>query len=206
MRRPLARLADDAPGRARARPRRQSRRRGASAGFAVLLLISLPSCGSGSGPTSPNPPQPPPGISFRVAVTPTPTDSISLAFAGSTTESITLLLVANDVDSLYGYGLDLPFDPEVLSFAAFQQEGFLEGEGINVVTEVAENPTGRLIIGQTRVGEVQGVSGFGGLLSLTFNAVANGSTPTSPQAGAAFDAAGNQQTTLFLGGTVTVNR
>jgi hypothetical protein len=122
----------------------------------------------------------------------------------STADTFTLVLLASEVADLFGYGVDITFDPAIVMFDTATAGTFLDGEGITVTTQVIEGPSGTLVIGQRRVGAVPGMSGSGTLLSLIFKSVAVGtSTFTTSNAGA-FDSTGATMTTQFFGGTATV--
>lgn len=172
---------------------------------AVLLGLLLPGCGDSSTPTSPTATTRG-GISFTPAVSPPPSGSIALTLRGSTAEELSLTLIARDVENLYGFALDLVFNPAVISFESSAQLNFLAQGGVGIATEVAENPEGRVVIGQSRLGEVPGVSGSGELLGLTFRAVAAGTTGLSPDNAAAFGPDGETLPVRFFGGTVRVGR
>lgn len=170
----------------------------------LLLLGTAPAlaCG-GSSPTTPPPPPPPPRVTF-VALGNPGTDAIGLALSSSTATELTLTLNAVAVADLYGYGVDITFDPAAIMFEGAEAGSFLGGEGINVNTQVLEEPDGTLIIGQTRVGDVAGVSGDGTLLTLNFTSVAAGSTTLATANAGAFDSMGAAMDTVFFGGRATV--
>jgi len=177
----------------------------------LILAAFLPSCGD--SPTGPIvPPEPEPGVTFRPSAQPVPPESLALQVQSSTLEEITLVLRATEVEDLYGWAVDLVFDPEILSLASFQQGDFLEppapDSDIDLITQLVEDPEGRLVIGQTRIGDVDGVTGTGDVLVLVFQAVeaAEGSTTLEPEDGASFDSDGTDLQLEILGGTVTVVR
>lgn len=176
-------------------------RRGCLA-FTLVLAALLPSCG-GSTPTGP-PPPPPPGIRFQPSVFPAPAGSLTLQLRSSTTEEITLVLTATQVEDLYGWALDLTFDTGILTFVSFEEGDFLREENVEVSSQLVDDSDGRLIVGQTRVGNVAGVDGSGDVLELTFQAETEGSGGIRPENGAAFDSDGNDLPLEILGGSVTV--
>ncbi len=170
----------------------------------ALLAIALPACG-GSSPTTPRPPTPPPPTTITFTSSGGPgVDSIALTQQGATLEQVALALFVNNVNDLYGAGVDLTFDPAVVTFDSFEAGDFLDGDGVTVNTQVSEPQSGTLVIGVTRVGAVPGVTGNGTLIVLRFNAVAPGSTTVATDNGGAFDSAGAALATTFSGGTVTV--
>ena len=171
--------------------------------LAALLAVALPSCG-GSSPTTPTPPTPPPTtMTFSGSGAPA-VDSVALTLQGATSNQVTLALVVNNVNDLYGAGVDLTFDPAVVAFSSFEAGTLLNGDGAAVNTQVSEPQSGTLVIGVTRVGAVPGITGSGTLIVLRFNAVTPGSTAVATGNGGAFDSAGTALATQFFGGTLTV--
>ena len=174
----------------------------------VLLSGMLPGCGGGSTPVSPRPPTTTipsaPSITF-VGEDERPAESaILLSMTAVGPDSFTLVLSASDVDDLYGYGLDLVYDPAIIAFEDFEPGTFFDGNDITVTTQVAEPTSGTLVIGQSRVGVVPGATGFGGMVMLRFTTVSFGSSPITLENTAAFDSTGAEQVIDFLGGTVNV--
>jgi hypothetical protein len=162
-------------------------------------------CG-GSSPTTPTPTTttvPPPRVTFVADANPG-TDVIALGLTTSTVTEFTLVLTATEVVDLYGYGVDLSFDPTLVEFDSAEAGAFLDGEDVTVTTQVVEGPVGTLVIGQSRVGAEPGVSGNGTLLTLNFKSVAAGSTTFTVANSGAFDSTGAPLETQFLGGTATV--
>jgi hypothetical protein len=187
---------------------------GAHRGFAGLaaaaflaLLTTAAACG-GKTPTNPRPTTtsttlPPSRVTFFADPNPG-SDVIALSLTESTATEFTLVLTATGVTDLYGYGVDVSFDPEVVAFGSAEAGTFLDGEGITVTTQVSENPDGTLVIGQTRVGANPGVSGDGTLLTLHFMSLAAGTSPFTIANASAFDSTGAALATQFFGGTATV--
>ena len=190
-------------------------RRGTGAGarswwlklFGIVIVSGmLAGCGGGSTPVSPTPPP------TTMPVTPSfagederpEQDSILLTMTASSSSSFTLVLSANNVSDLFGYGLDLVFDPAIIAFVSFEAGTFFDGQDVSVTTQVVESAPGRLVIGQSRVGAVPGVTGTGAMLLLNFTTVSAGSTPVTLEDAAAFDSTGEALVIRFLGGTVLV--
>ena len=117
--------------------------------------------------------------------------------------------VAN-VSSLFGAAFDLIFDPAVLQFVSAQKGTFLEqGASTNLLTSVS--PSGTLIVGYSRLatdGAATGVTGSGSLITLTFNALTNGTSSLTFQNNALCDANSvsgcNIILTNWTGGAVNV--
>jgi hypothetical protein len=165
-------------------------------------LVMLGACG-GSSPMTPRPP-PPPTISFISDNPAAVENSIVLLMTFTGTDSFTLTLTANSVTDLFGYALDIVFDTTMLALASLQFGFFLNGEGITVTSQMVQTTPGTLIIGQSRVGAVAGLTGSGALLSLNFTAIAAGPTTISIENAGAFDSMGAALNTEFVGGTATV--
>ena len=169
-------------------------------------LAIMAGCG-GSSPTTPNPPPqppPPPTISFASDNEAATENAIVIDMTTTGTESFTLTLNATSVIDLFGYALDIVFDPTIVALVDAPFGVFLDAEGITVTSQSVENPVGTLIVGQSRVGAVPGVTGSGVLLTLNFTAVAPGSTTVVMQNTAAIDSNGADLGLEFVGGSVTV--
>jgi len=174
----------------------------------LALLTTLAACG-GNSPTTPRPTTtttttlPPNRVTFVADANPG-SDAIALSLADSSATEFTLALTAVGVTDLYGFAVDLTFDPAVVAFDSFEAGAFLDNPGGSVTTQVAENPAGTLVIGQTRVGAFPGVSGDGTLLTLHFTTLVAGTSPFAPANASAFDSTGAALSTQFYGGTATV--
>lgn len=166
--------------------------------------LAIAACG-GNTPATPSPPQPPPPPQVRFAPMGNPGgDSIGLALSSATATEFTLTLNASAVTDLYGFAVDITFDPAVIMFESAEPGPFLRGEGVNLNTQIVEQPDGTLVIGQTRVGNAPGIDGSGTLLTLNFTSVAAGSTTLETANSGAFDSMGAALETTFFGGTATV--
>ncbi len=173
--------------------------------IAVLVIsTALPGCGGGTTPTTPRPPSRPLSVTFVAEASNPGADAIALSMTSSTAATFTLVLLAAEVTDLFGYGVDITFDPTIVMFDTATAGTFLDGEGITLTTQISEGPSGTLVIGQSRVGAVVGMSGSGTLLSLVFNSVATGTSAFTTSKAGAFDSAGATMMTQFFGGTVTV--
>lgn len=169
---------------------------------ATALLI--PSCG-GNSPTAPTPqPPPPPRVTFVADASNPGVDAISLGLGSSTVDRFTLTLRAESVTDLYGYGVDVLFDPTIVTFESAAAGTFFDETGITVTTQAVEGPTGTLVVGQSRVGDVLGVSGSGLMLTMEFVTVTAGTTVIQLRNAAAFDSTGAPSNTDFFGGRITV--
>jgi multidrug efflux pump subunit AcrA (membrane-fusion protein) len=183
-------------------------RRASPAGAHLTLVAALlaTACG-GSSPMAPKPPGPPPPpvvITFTPE-SPTPgANVIDLRLMSSTASELALTLDASLVADLFGYGLDLLYDPAAIAFEGFEPGTFLDGMGITVTILVSEPQPGTVVIGQSRVGSVAGASGSGTMVVLRFTAVAPGRSTISIDNAGAFDSTGAEITLEFFGGDVTV--
>lgn len=93
-------------------------------------------------------------------------------------ETITLTMAVNNVTDLFSTAFYIQYDPAVISFVSAQKGTFLEqGGGTTTLLTSANN--GVLIVGYSRqaVGGVStGVNGSGNIMTLTFNALSNGTS------------------------------
>ena len=96
-------------------------------------------------------------------------------------ETVTLNILIADVIDLYDYQFDLNFDPGVLQFTGFTDGTFLTSDGGTsalggAFALAADNTLGVVTLLDALFGPVSGVNGSGILASLSFVAVANGSS------------------------------
>jgi hypothetical protein len=160
----------------------------------ALLAASQVRCGGGGGggggPTNPPTPTPPAAITF----TPSGTggaNSLALTRVSSDATSIVLSLEATSVTDLYGIAFDLRFPAAALSFDQATEGTFLDqNDTVDTSLQVAESPSGTLVVGLTRLGQVAGRTGTGSLLRLEFNRRAAGSGDLVYANNQAFNAAG----------------
>jgi hypothetical protein len=147
--------------------------------------------GGGGGPTNPSTPTPPATITF----TPSGTggaNSLALTRISSDQTSLVLSLEATSVTDLYGVAFDLRFPAAALAFDEAIEGTFLDQNGsVDTSLQVAESPSGTLVIGLSRLGQVSGRTGTGSLLRLEFNRRSAGSGDFVFADNQAFNAAGS---------------
>jgi hypothetical protein len=79
------------------------------------------------------------------------------------------------VTDLYGVAFDLTFPSATVSFAGATEGTFLDQNGsVDTSLQVAESPSGTLVVGLSRLGAVPGRTGTGSLLRLELHRVAAG--------------------------------
>lgn len=141
-----------------------------------LILFGLSGCSSSdSGPTDPPPPPPAdPEITYTPANGNPGANTVSLQLNASTGNRLDLDVRLTTVDNVSSMAFDLVFNPGVLSYVSVAEGTFFNQDGEAVSVLVDENPTGRLIVGVARLGDVGGVGGTGVALTLTFNGAGNG--------------------------------
>jgi hypothetical protein len=170
-------------------------RRGAGRLLLALAVAVHLDCGGGGGgggdgPTNPPTATPPASITF----TPSGTggaNSLALTRISSDQTSLVLSLEATSVTDLYGVAFDLRFPAAALAFDEATEGAFLDQNGsVDTSLQVAESPSGTLVIGLSRLGQVAGRSGTGSLLRLEFNRRAAGSGDLVFTGNQAFNAAG----------------
>ncbi|MDH3254810.1 MAG: cohesin domain-containing protein [Acidobacteriota bacterium] len=137
-------------------------------------------CGGGGGggsPTTPPPPPPPPpppseGIFFTAEAM--PGDNTIFLEGIDTTNTDARFVVevrANELEDVYGVSFDLQYPTDLITWRRgnFSEGSFLnEGGSVETQILVDRRPSGNIVVGITRVGEEEGVSGSGVLLTLEF--------------------------------------
>jgi hypothetical protein len=163
--------------------------------------------GGGGGGTAPPPPPPTTGITFTTAGA-GGTNAVALRSLGATTSRLTLEVRAEGVTDLYGVAFDLTYPAAVFRLATSTEGSFLSETGSAATSFNLVEPTpGTLIVGVSRLGPLAGVSGSGPLLTLAFDATANGSGGFSFSRTAGFASDGSAIGALqFVGGSAQVNR
>jgi hypothetical protein len=146
-----------------------------AASAVVVLMVACGGGGSNPSPTAPPPPPPPPapteGIFFTADGIPA---GSTIYLEGQDTEDTTSSFVievrANDVEDLYGVSFDLQYPSDLLTWrrGKFEEGTFLSTGGAETEILIDRRPAGNLVVGITRVGDAEGVSGSGLLLSLEF--------------------------------------
>ena len=146
-----------------------------AAAAVVLLLAGCGGGGSNPSPTAPPPPPPPPPPTEGVFFTPDGIPASSTIYLeGQDTEDSTSSFVvevrANDVEDLYGVSFDLQYPSDLLTWrrGKYEEGTFLNSGGAETKILIDRRPAGNLVIGIARVGDAEGVSGSGLLLSLEF--------------------------------------
>jgi hypothetical protein len=161
--------------------------------------------GGGGGPTNPPTPTPAATITF----TPSGTggaNSLALTRISSTQTSLVLSLEATSINDLYGVAFDLRFPAAALVFDQATEGDFLDQNGgVATSLQVVESPSGTLVVGLSRLGQVPGRTGTGSLLRLEFTRRATGSGDLVFADNQAFSALGSAITGIqWSGGRVVV--
>lgn len=178
----------------------------AAALSAAALILIAPACGGGGGGGGPTEPPPPAaGITFTAAGG-GGANTITLVRQGNDPNRLSLAVQANQVTDLFGVSFDLRFPSAALRYGGFDEGTFLPAGGFDDSYQVAESPTGNLVVGATRLGAVAGATGSGTIMTLHFDAVADGNGQIAFAQPRAFDRNGVPTAVGFSGGSVTVNR
>ncbi len=180
---------------------------------ASLGLLGLSACGGGGGggggtlpPTQP--PTPPTGATFTPDG-PAGANSISLAAGqGGSATVFVLDVVETNVSDLYAVSVDIEFPNNLMNFRQNRtSEGvFLKGDD-KAKTEliIEERPAGNLVIGYSRLEQVDGVDGSGVLFSIEFTLVSSGSGSFDLLRTALVDPFGETQDGVsWVGGSIRV--
>lgn len=179
--------------------------------LAAAATLVYPGCGGGGsdggggGPTMPPTPTPIPTITF----TPSGTggaNSLALTRVSSDATSLVLSLEATSVTDLYGIAFDLSYPSDALTFRSATEGTFLDQNNtVETSLQVAEMPTGTLVVGLSRLGELPGRTGTGTLLRLEFARRATGSGSLFFAKNQAFNANGAAISgVVWSAGSVTV--
>lgn len=108
-------------------------------------------------------------------------NSISMQANGEAGKRFKIDIVATEItlDSVYAAAFDVDFRPVILEYQGFEQGDFFEQSGGSVVYQVAteEGNPGRVIVGISLTGDLEGVTGSGTLITLEFKALAEDLTP-----------------------------
>jgi hypothetical protein len=134
------------------------------------------------------------------------TSTVTLVRQGSDPNRLSLAVQASSVNDLYGVSFDLRFPSAALRYGGFDEGTLLSEGGFDDTYQVAESTDGNLVVGATRLGAVGGATGSGTVMTLHFDAVANGNGEIAFAQPQAFDRNGAPTAVSFSGGSVTVNR
>ncbi len=96
----------------------------------------------------------------------------------SPSSRFTISVNINNVSNLFGAAFDLIFDPNVLEFVSTKEGNFLGSDGVSTWLNTAVSSEG-LIVGYSRIAQAgipTGISGSGTLMTLTFEALAEGTS------------------------------
>lgn len=135
-----------------------------------------------------------------------------VAMAGVTAsigENVTVSINAKDTVDLYGYGFEINYDPNVLSYISAGESSFLKADGkeTSFSTALQNGVEGTVIIGDARLANPPtGVDGSGKLLDLVFKVKNTTLTTTDISfGGSSFlaDTLGDM-TTKFTGSTLNI--
>lgn len=176
-------------------------------GFAAIALAITAVTACSGSPTSP-PPPPPASVSFTAAANPPPANSVTLQLVTATSTTLTLNLVATDLNNLASVFFDVVFAPEVIDFQSASEGPFLATSGGSTNFQTALDMTsgtnrGRLIVSGSVLGG-RAASGTGTLATLSFTRVAAGTTGMSFEASGAIQPDGTSVPGItFAGGAAT---
>lgn len=179
--------------------------------LAVLAWVGA-GCGGGGGgggsPTQPPPPRPPSSVTFTADSAPV-TNSVYLEQGpGGSATVLVLAVQVMDVTDFYGARFDLTFPSGLLTFrknATAEGDFLAGGGGFRTDLIVKNRPAGNLVIGISRIGDVEGAEGSGTLFTLEFGTDKSGSGSLQLHRHDAFDRHGEVQPDVtWIGGTIDV--
>jgi len=137
----------------------------------------------------PTPTPQPPAIGFTATGT-GGVNSLALTRVSSDASTIVLSLEATSVTDLYGVAFDLLYPSAAIRFVSATEGSFLDDGGVDTSFQVAQMPTGRLVVGLSRLGQVAGRTGTGSLMRFEFQREATGAGDLLFDDNQAFNAAG----------------
>lgn len=185
-----------------------------SLAFGVLAALTVAACssggggGGGGGTTPPTMPPPPTRMLSWTAAGEPGAQTVYLEIRSlNNPDRFVLQLRASRVTDLYGMALDVVYPSDIVQFdeAGVEEGGFFSASGgFETELQLAEDPTGRVIIGISRVGEAGGRNGDGLILELPFDSTSSGSGDFAIESSLAIDSDGFPVATTWLGGTVEI--
>ena len=181
----------------------------------ALLAWVNSGCGGGGGggggsPTQPPPPViPPSSVTFTADSQAVPGSVYLEQGQGSSGTVLVLEVRVMDVSDLYSARFDLEFPNSLLTFRknATTEGEFLGGGGDFRTDLIVKNkPAGNLVIGFSRIGDVEGAEGSGTLFSLEFGTDKSGSGSLNLKRHDTFDPNGEVQSGVtWIGGSIDVH-
>ena len=85
-------------------------------------------------------------------------------------DQIEVAVQVENVTDLYGVALDIVYDPAVYKYVSSARGDFLASDGreINFAAALEDGFQGRLVIGVSRIGDVEGLEGTGPVMTASF--------------------------------------
>ena len=123
--------------------------------------------------------------------------------SASVGDAVTVKINVNDVNGLYAYQFEVPYNQQVLEFQSFEVGDFL-GEDVFDVGAEAENGVVKRI-GVTKLGQVPGADGSGTLATITFNAKTSGNSNLGLNKVTLLNPDGDKISADVVSGSVEVN-
>jgi hypothetical protein len=172
--------------------------------IAVLALVLAAAGCSGGGGGSGG------GASIAAATSATaPTVPMNVTLRSSTTtvgagQTVDLALSASQVSGLYGAGVDLAYDPDLLEYRSVSDGGFVAGATVGA--GLRGRQPGVVTIAASAEGASAGATGSGDVVVVRFLARKAGLATITPTDAILEDAAGNQGVAPALGPvTISIN-
>lgn len=141
------------------------------------------------------------------ATTPTIPMDVTLKSGTSTVavgQTVDVSLSASQVSGLYGAGVDLAYDPDLLEYRAVSDGGFVGGATVGA--GLKGGAPGVVTVAASAEGASAGATGSGDVVVVRFVAKKAGTATISPSDAVLEDAAGNQGASASLGPvTIQIN-
>ena len=178
----------------------------------MVVIAAIVACGGGGGggvnsPTAPTPNPPQGGLTATYSpASQAGAQSLSLQSQPGTDGRMTLDLTATDVDGLYGMAFDLRFPSSILRFEQASEGDDLSANGtIETSFLVSQSESGVVIVGLSRLGAAEGLSGSAVLMSFEFTPLSAGQGDLAFESASAVDARGvNLSGIRWVNGTADV--
>ncbi len=90
-------------------------------------------------------------------------------------DEVEVVVLVEDVEHLYGVALDIVYNPAVYKYASASTANFLsrDGENNNFAAALEDGIEGRLVMGISRIGTVEGLAGSGPVMTARFEVLCN---------------------------------
>ena len=127
--------------------------------FATFVILMVPSCGVEQASVENSEPE-------KVTTLGLEYEAVDAAVG----DQVEVIVQVGNVSDLYGVALDVVYDPAVYKFVSAAKDDFLASDGrdINFAAALEDGYEGRLVMGVSRIGDVDGLAGTGAVMTARF--------------------------------------